>query len=81
MSSEPTSSRLAPAPADVSARLRALRTLAVIESDGEARARLHAERPTIEREGLTADAVRSRLAELRALCELAEHLRRAPAPR
>lgn len=62
-------------PAEVAARLRVLRQLAVVESDPEARARLLRERPHTERP--FAEVARARLNELRALCDLAEHLRRA----
>ncbi|HEY8922950.1 MAG TPA: hypothetical protein VIU64_01145 [Polyangia bacterium] len=68
-----------PAAAEVAARLRVLRDIAVIETDAEARARLRRERPATEQP--FAVAVGARLTELRALCDLAEHLRQGRAPR
>jgi hypothetical protein len=55
-------------------RLEALRALARIETDGEARARLARERP--QRRESFEHAVARRLGELRALDELARHVHR-----
>jgi hypothetical protein len=59
----------------VSLRLAALRSLYVPERDDEARRRIERERPT-RREPFER-AVARRLAELRALCALADYLQRA----
>jgi hypothetical protein len=67
-------------PSDVQARLLALRRMAVIERDEEARARLTRER-RVPAEPF-ARAVERRLRELRALSALASHLKQArPGPR
>lgn len=61
-------------PEAIAARLDALRASYVPEHIDEARARLARERPQAEEP--FALAVARRLDELRALCELARHLRR-----
>ena len=61
-------------PPGVEARLARLRTLCLAESDADARRRLARERPS-SRESFATAAVR-RLEELRALCDLANHLHR-----
>ena len=65
------------APASVSARLGLLRALYVPEPQEEARARMvqPPARESFER------GVARRLAELRALCELTQHLHRVEVPR
>jgi hypothetical protein len=61
-------------PSGVINRMERLRLLCVPERDAEARRRL-ADRPRITNAPFAA-AVARRLAELRALCDLASHLRR-----
>lgn len=63
-------------PPGVAERLSQLRSLYVPERDSEARRRMAAETPVT----ITpfAVAVAGRLAELRALCDLAKHLGRRP---
>ncbi len=61
-------------PQGVAERLSRLGTLYVPERDSDARSRLAAETPTSN--ASFAIAVARRLAELRALCDLANHLRR-----
>jgi hypothetical protein len=61
-------------PRVVARRLAGLRLQYVPESLEDARARLERERPI--RSASFADTVQRRLAELRALCELATHLQR-----
>jgi len=62
--------------ADVAARLAQLRALYVPERDAEARARLEQDQPPPVAESFSR-AVARRLAELRALCELADYLHQA----
>ena len=66
-------------PPGLAERLQALRGLYVAERDDEARRRLARERP--RRSQPFEVAVAGRLRELRALCELAEHLHRVPIQR
>jgi hypothetical protein len=66
-------------PPGVAERLEALRGLYVAETDREARARLARERPRSDRPFPV--LVAARLHELRALCDLAAHLQRAPLSR
>jgi hypothetical protein len=66
-------------PPDVANRLETLRTLYVAETDQEARARLSRERPRAAAPFPV--QVAARLEELRALCDLAAHLHRAPSGR
>jgi hypothetical protein len=61
-------------PSGVAERMERLRVLCVSERDAEARRRL-ADRPRATNAPFAA-AVAQRLAELRALCDLASHLRR-----
>ena len=65
--------------AGVAGRLAELRARYVPERDADARERLARERP-VTKESFEV-AVQRRLRELRALCELARHLRRASPPR
>jgi len=74
-SDRPAATTGAPPPG-VADRLRLLRALARVESDGEARARLAREQPVAIARPL-AQLASERLRELRALCELARHLHRA----
>jgi hypothetical protein len=67
-------------PPGVAARLATLRDLYVAERDADARARLARERPRPPDEPF-AILVHRRLRELRALCDLAAHLRKARRPR
>jgi hypothetical protein len=61
-------------PEDVAARLMRLRELCVPESVEEARLRLEAERPQPVGDEPFEQAVARRLRELRALCDLVEHV-------
>jgi len=63
-------------PSGVAERLQLLRSLARVESDVEARARLAREQPVALARPF-AELASGRLRELRALCELARHLHRA----